>query len=132
MTMNKTLMMAVMVGALAAGSMGSAKAQDVLTGDKKLACEAILCLAAVGQRPGECSASIAKYFRITASKPSKLKAKRKDFLNLCPTGDANLVNSLVSGKCNPEYQDCAAAGGSGGSAGGGGSTSPGRQQQQLR
>jgi len=129
--MNKTLMVTVMVGALVAGSMGSAKAQDVLTGDKKLACEAILCLAAVGQRPGECSASIAKYFSITASKPSRLKAKRKDFLKMCPSGDDNLVNSLVSGKCNPTYQDCAAAGGG---AGGGGSTKPGQRevQQQLR
>lgn len=129
--MKKTLYVAMMVGALVAGSMGAAKAQDVLTGDKKLACEAILCLAAVGQRPGECSAAIAKYFSITASKPSKLKAKRKDFLEMCPSGDANLVDSLVSGKCNPTYQDCAAAGGG---TGRGGSTRPRQRevQQQLR
>lgn len=131
--MNKTLMVAVMVGALAAGSMGTAKAQDVLTGDKKLACEAILCLAAVGSKPSECAAALRRYFSISASKPSRLKAKRKDFLNMCPSGEPNLVNSLVNGQCNPTYQDCAAAGGGGG-GGGGGSTKPGQTevQQQLR
>ncbi len=38
----------------------SAQAQ-VLTGDARLACEALLCLSAVGQAPGECSKALAKY-----------------------------------------------------------------------
>lgn len=126
--MNKTLMIAVMVGGLAASSMGSARAGDVLTGDTRLACEAILCLAAVGSAPSECAAALRRYFTISATKPSRLKAKRRNFLNLCPSGQPDLVNSLVNGQCNPNYQDCAAAGG------GGGSDKPGEQeaQQQLR
>ncbi|MEO7863713.1 MAG: TrbM/KikA/MpfK family conjugal transfer protein [Nitrospirales bacterium] len=38
----------------------TAQAQ-VLTGDARLACEALVCLAAVGNAPGECSRALAKY-----------------------------------------------------------------------
>ena len=38
---------------------------DELTGDTKLACEAILCLSS-SERPSECSASLSKYFSIRA------------------------------------------------------------------
>ena len=34
---------------------------QVLTGDARLACEALVCLSAVGQAPGECSKALAKY-----------------------------------------------------------------------
>ena len=34
---------------------------QVLTGDARLACEALLCLGAVGNAPGECSKALAKY-----------------------------------------------------------------------
>ena len=34
---------------------------QVLTGDARLACEAILCLGATGSAPGECSKALAKY-----------------------------------------------------------------------
>ena len=34
---------------------------QVLTGDARLACEAIVCLGAVGSPPGECSKALAKY-----------------------------------------------------------------------
>ena len=58
--MRRTKMMwfalALMVLALTA----SAQAQ-VLKGDARLACEALLCLGAVGSAPGECSAALAKY-----------------------------------------------------------------------
>lgn len=111
--MTKTLTL-VLAGLLAAGWTTSAKANQVLTGDTALACEAILCLAAGGARPQECAASIAKYFSISATKPSRLKAKRKGFLELCPSGEPALVESLVNGQCNPNYQNCPPAGGGGG------------------
>lgn len=38
----------------------SAQAQ-VLKGDARLACEALVCLSAVGSHPGECSKALAKY-----------------------------------------------------------------------
>ncbi|WP_269902395.1 TrbM/KikA/MpfK family conjugal transfer protein, partial [Campylobacter coli] len=41
----------------------NAFADDILTGDTKLACEAILCLSS-GTRPSECSSSLARYFSI--------------------------------------------------------------------
>ena len=34
---------------------------QVLTGDARLACEALVCLSAVGNAPGECSRALAKY-----------------------------------------------------------------------
>ena len=34
---------------------------QILTGDARLACEALLCLGAVGSPPGECSKALAKY-----------------------------------------------------------------------
>ncbi|RZA23023.1 MAG: conjugal transfer protein TrbM, partial [Proteobacteria bacterium] len=43
-------------------------AQEVLTGDTRLACEAVLCLAS-GQRPNECSPSLQRYFSIRFRKP---------------------------------------------------------------
>ena len=48
--------LALMVSAQTA----NAQAQ-VLTGDARLACEALLCLGAVGSAPGQCSAALAKY-----------------------------------------------------------------------
>lgn len=134
-TMKKTMMMILLAGGIFAGT-GAATAGGLpvkmLEGDQKTACEAILCLAAVGSKPSECTAPLRKYFSITASKPSKLKERRKNFLKMCPADDtAELVNSLVSGKCNPQYQDCAPAAGGGS---GGGSSKPGQGdvQQQLR
>ncbi|HIH2103653.1 TPA: TrbM/KikA/MpfK family conjugal transfer protein, partial [Campylobacter coli] len=48
----------------------NAFADDILTGDTKLACEAILCLSS-GTRPSECSSSLARYFSIKFKKPWK-------------------------------------------------------------
>ena len=66
-----------------------------LTGDTKLACEAILCLSAA-TRPGECAASIAKYFSINAKEWAETIAKRKAFLKLCPVGDGGNDNTFVN------------------------------------
>ena len=60
---------------------------DELTGDTKLACEAILCLSS-SERPSECSASLSKYFSIRAKKAHETAKKRKNFLKLCPTDTA--------------------------------------------
>ena len=77
-----------------------AQASDVLTGDTKLACEAILCLS-TGDRPHECAASIKRYFDIRHKKFHKTLEARRNFLNLCPSSnEANmpdLVNALVNG-----------------------------------
>lgn len=56
---------------------------EVLTGDTKLACEAMLCLASP-VKPSECSAALARYFSIDAKRWSQVVTKRRNFLNLCP------------------------------------------------
>lgn len=68
---------------LALATIGTANAQAVLTGDTRLACEAILCLAAPS-KPSECNASLKKYFSITTKKKKNLAQARQNFLNLCP------------------------------------------------
>lgn len=61
----------------------TASAEDLLTGDARLACEAILCLSS-GERPSECAPSLERYFSIKFKKPHKTIRARKNFLNLCP------------------------------------------------
>lgn len=73
---------------------------DLLTGDTKLACEAILCLSS-GTRPSECNPSLKRYFSIHHKKPHKTISARLDFLNLCPTsgepGIKELNRALANG-----------------------------------
>lgn len=69
---------------------------NLLTGDTKLSCEAILCLSS-GERPDECNESIQKYFSIQAKKPQDTIKARQNFLKLCPVGaesenDSNFTN----------------------------------------
>lgn len=59
---------------------------DYLSGNEKLACEALLCLSAsADERPGECAPSLEKYFSINFPKdPVKTARERANFLELCP------------------------------------------------
>lgn len=87
--------------ALTSAITAPAMAGDVLTGDTRSACEAILCLS-TGQRPGECAASLARYFSISFRKLSDTLRGRMDFLNLCPavnmdTNMHTLVNDIANG-----------------------------------
>lgn len=75
-------------------------ANEQLTGDKRTACEVILCLSS-GTRPSECNAPIRKYFSIqifhhgSLSHSRTVKA-RKNFLKLCPTSSSEpKMESLV-------------------------------------
>lgn len=70
-------------------------AEDMLTGDTKLSCEAILCLSS-SARPSECNPSLQRYFSITAKKWKDTIRKRKSFLQLCPTGGSADTNALAS------------------------------------
>lgn len=78
-----------------------------LTGDVKLACEALLCLSS-GTRPSECAPSLARYFSISFKKFSDTLKGRINFLNLCPTSSAPGMPELVSaiaygaGSCEPD------------------------------
>ncbi|WP_211831057.1 TrbM/KikA/MpfK family conjugal transfer protein [Kistimonas asteriae] len=57
---------------------------NLLQGDQRLACEAILCLS-TGQPPSECKPALERYFGIRHKKPWKQARARQDFLNMCPT-----------------------------------------------
>ncbi len=67
----------------------------VLTGDTALACEAILCLAAV-TRPSECIRSLTRFFSINLRTWTRTLTARRGFLSLCPAAEANAtVASLI-------------------------------------
>jgi hypothetical protein len=85
-----------------------ATAQGVLTGDTRLACEAILCLSS-GTRPGECSPALSRYFGIEKKKFSDTIKARLNFLNLCPvasqTPEMSALVSAISrgaGRCDAQ------------------------------
>jgi len=74
---------------------------DTLTGDKKTACEALLCLSS-GDPPSECNPALKKYFSIKKKKASNTRKARKNFLELCPAADdspemRHLVQVLTDG-----------------------------------
>lgn len=78
-----------------------AQADDELTGDVALACEAILCLSSAVQ-PAECAPSLSRYFGIVYKYWSDTVTGRINFLNLCPvvSEDTNmrpLVNAIANG-----------------------------------
>lgn len=77
----------------------NAPAGNLLTGDTRLACEAILCLSS-GDRPSECAKSLRRYFSIKLKKPHKTIQARKDFLNLCPTSKEPNMPQLVDALAN--------------------------------
>lgn len=73
----------VLCAALACGIPDSARAYQVLEGEKRLACETLLCLAS-GQKPHQCTKALQHYFSIKAKRPWKTFQLRQDFLSLCP------------------------------------------------
>ena len=72
--------------AILASIFGSHLVADELTGDTRLACEAILCLSS-SEKPSECQPSLDRYFSINAKKWKDTVTKRRNFLQLCPVGD---------------------------------------------
>ena len=75
-----------------------------------MACQALLCLAAVGTRPSECLPSITHYFSIKLSRPWRTLRARLNFLRLCPTGDAGVTAQTIQdnyGSCGVGAYDSA-------------------------
>ncbi|OCR03149.1 conjugal transfer protein TrbM [Helicobacter pullorum] len=83
-----------------------------LTGDTKLACEAILCLSS-GTRPSECNPALNRFYSISAKKISDTIKKRRNFLNLCPVSynddlvlrdlTQNVLPASNPEECKPNY-----------------------------
>lgn len=86
MTMKRTriTLFALAMMVLAQTSMTPRAQAQVLTGDQRLACEALLCLAAGANAPRECSTALAKYAALQAQTALQTLALRKHFLQLCP------------------------------------------------
>ena len=78
----------------------TASAEDLLTGDARLACEATLCLSS-GTRPGECAPSLNRYFSIKPKRLDDMIRARLNFLNLCPAsqepGMPDLIRAIAAG-----------------------------------
>ncbi len=78
----------------------TAQAEDLLTGDTRLACEATLCLSS-GTRPNECNPALRRYFSITHKKMGDTISARHDFLKQCPAsndeGMPELVRAIANG-----------------------------------
>ena len=62
------------------GSMALANTNEnsELTGDRRTACEVLLCLSS-GQRPGECNPPLRHFYSIKGKKPGDTLKKRKKF-----------------------------------------------------
>lgn len=91
----------VLAGAMVATPTGANANDGMFTGDTRLACEAILCLA-TGTRPSECSPSLRRYFSINHRRLSDTLRARKNFLGMCPAanqdeGMQRLVNDIANG-----------------------------------
>lgn len=71
------------------------QAADVLTGDKKLACEALLCLSSP-DRPSECSPALSRYFSIRKFKWKKTVNARKKFLKKCPNSKEQEIMNRIN------------------------------------
>lgn len=96
----KKKLFSLVIAATAFGSFGTTSAQEVLTGDTRLACEAVLCLAS-GTRPSECAPSLNRYFSISARKFKDTLKKRRNFLNQCPVSNQTPeMSSLISSQVN--------------------------------
>mgnify|MGYP000845805693 FL=1 len=93
----KTKILTLLTASLLAPTI--AAAEGGLSGDTKLACEAILCLSS-GTRPGECTPSLNRYFSISHKYLSDTIRGRLNFLNLCPAnnpGMAELKRAIANG-----------------------------------
>lgn len=102
----KRLGITAILAALAFATM-PAQADELFTGDVRLACEAVLCLSS-GTRPSECAPSLNRYFSISAKKMSDTIRKRKNFLNLCPAASQDakmvaLVDAISNGAGRCDY-----------------------------
>jgi hypothetical protein len=95
----KNLLSSVTLIASVLTLLSPAKAEE-LSGDTRLACEAVLCLA-TGTRPGECTPSLQRYFSISYRYLSDTIRGRLNFLNMCPVpSQSSDMQSLISAMAN--------------------------------
>ena len=98
--MNKPIFLTFALAGMVVASAAKAEG-DLFTGDVRLACEAVLCLAS-GTQPGECAPSLNRYFSIRHTRLSDTVKARKKFLSMCPASNQDdgmraLVNDIANG-----------------------------------
>ena len=89
------LFTSLLAGSAVAGLPNYNQGNDLLQGDQRLACEAILCLSQ-GFTSGECRNSIKRYYSIKARKAWKTAKLRRNFLNLCPKDNGSVDKNKLS------------------------------------
>jgi hypothetical protein len=95
-------LVALCLAAFSLGAFAQTISDDVpLTGDARLACEAMLCLSS-GQSASECQPSLRRYFSIVKKTASKTQQARRDFFKSCASACDADVNTIVdgSGRCD--------------------------------
>ncbi|MGR7329315.1 TrbM/KikA/MpfK family conjugal transfer protein [Klebsiella aerogenes] len=81
---------------------------QLLTGEVRLSCEAILCLS-TSKTPGECNEALSHFYSINAKKLKDKIKKRKKFLSLCPASSEEgmpALNDAIAngaGRCDADY-----------------------------
>lgn len=100
-TLSAAVLLSAVLPAQAASSLDKLKetANQELTGDTRLACEAVLCLSS-GTRPGECAPSLNRYFSIHHKKLGDTIRARRDFLRMCPASDEEGMGGLIDALAN--------------------------------
>ncbi|MGH1472668.1 MAG: TrbM/KikA/MpfK family conjugal transfer protein [Cellvibrionaceae bacterium] len=79
---------------------------EVLTGEKKVACEVLMCLMSSNGQPHECEDPLKEYFKIKAKKNGKKTDDRKNFLKKCPSGNSDAeVEQLVASTADTTYAE---------------------------
>lgn len=89
------LLSALVTGSAIAGLPNYDKGNNLLQGDQRLACEAILCLSQ-GMTSGECRNAMKKYYSFHHRKAWKVAEWRRNFLNLCPKDDGKVNKDKLS------------------------------------
>lgn len=97
MALSKVILASTLTVALTAATY----AQEILTGDEGLACQAVLCLA-TGAPPQECAPALSRFYRISYRDWSETLQGRINFLNLCPVSNMtpamrSLTRAMASG-----------------------------------
>ena len=95
----KRLSIFVLTAALAPFSLSAAHASDnpgqLLTGDKKYACEAIACLTSPGTPPKECNPALHRFYSIHHKYAQDTISARRLFLQQCPASRDKEIAPII-------------------------------------
>ncbi|WP_373746161.1 TrbM/KikA/MpfK family conjugal transfer protein [Neisseria dentiae] len=95
----KTLIYTLAIATLLPTTAFASPVEQLMSGDERLACEAIMCLSNPASQPTECNSALKKFNSIKFKYAHDTVTARRNFLNKCPASDRKdldkLINSLV-------------------------------------